>query len=170
MNQKIQRLKDVYESLLHGLTCHPTPNNCVFPHVTQQLQQQNTAGQDFDDEPPTIKLRGAPFTSKLFNVVKFANVVRQGHRTLVTTIQLFEDKHKLNEIGKEIRNREKDENKLNETVDECQVNTKTIIISQIPTRSPYTVLDISIINTQTEILSITRLEVTCIGSPTLVPT
>ncbi|RIB07790.1 hypothetical protein C2G38_2112725 [Gigaspora rosea] len=117
-HQKIQRLKDVYESQLKFTSRFnmppPPPPPAIahlFPHITQQLQQQNTAGQgqrrpppqvnqiaehllqDLDDEPPTIKLGdasvAAPFTSKLSNVVAIANIVRQGRCTLVATIQMY---------------------------------------------------------------------------------
>ncbi|CAG8572133.1 36875_t:CDS:10, partial [Racocetra persica] len=117
-HQRIQRLKDVYESQLKFTSRFnmppPPPPPAIahlFPHITQQLQQQNNTGhgqrrpppqmdqlaehllQDFDDEPPTIKLGdasvAAPFTSKLSNVVAIANIVRQGRCTLVATIQMY---------------------------------------------------------------------------------
>jgi cation-transporting ATPase 13A1 len=95
-HHRMQRLKDMYENQLKftarfNMPPPPPPAAIahLFPHITQQLQQQNPAAprrapaqvdqiaeqliQDFDDEPPTIKLGdasvAAPFTSKLSNVV-----------------------------------------------------------------------------------------------------
>ncbi|CAG8559023.1 16624_t:CDS:10, partial [Cetraspora pellucida] len=78
-HQRIQRLKDVYESQRR-----PPPQ---VDRLAEQLLQ------DFDDEPPSIKLGdasvAAPFTSKLSNVVAIVNIVRQGRCTLVATIQMY---------------------------------------------------------------------------------
>ncbi|PKC13426.1 hypothetical protein RhiirA5_459417 [Rhizophagus irregularis] len=115
-HHRMQRLKDMYENQLKftarfNMPPPPPPAAIahLFPHITQQLQQQKPAAQrrapaqvdqiaeqliqDFDDEPPTIKLGdasvAAPFTSKLSNVVAIANIVRQGRCTLVATIQMY---------------------------------------------------------------------------------
>ncbi|CAG8493219.1 1744_t:CDS:2, partial [Dentiscutata erythropus] len=107
-HQKIQRFKDVYESQLKftsQFNMPPPPQQLrIYSHILPTTSATNYLRfgmnqlaenllQDFDDEPPTIKLGDAsvvaPFTSKLSNVVAIANIVRQGRYTLVAAIQMY---------------------------------------------------------------------------------
>ena len=57
------------------------------------LAKADEGGDDSEEEVPTLKLGdascAAPFTSKLSNVSAVTNIIRQGRRALVNTIQMY---------------------------------------------------------------------------------